>query len=642
MLRGRFAAINADFTAHVVSGTAPLAVHFDASTTTGGWGVTNPFLQLDYQWDFDDAGAGQWPTYGYTHTFNSKETGYGPIIGHVYESAGTYNVVLTVEDMFGNTDTHTVEINVTAADTTFSGTNTIYIAQTGDFTGAAANSRCVYASGTPSNVPSGVTPELDALVTTLPRILSTYLDDDTRVLLKGGETFTASANTNFNYTEWHLGSFGTGKAIIQAGAATILGGIIEIAGTDGRITDLDIRGNDTHDTSTFGLDNTARRILLQRVDVDGMLLGLSGVWTPPAEHIFIMECDWHDFAAPGGNQSGGGVFMATITGFVMMGTRLENTEYNNGHGTGGATQHVCRCQSTNHSRISDNYLARPADAKATFLFHGPTQANNPNDPATSYNIFCDNFVSAGYFGGNQGPFSCTPQTTAGNTEKTMFNLIFERNFVDQGPYGSSVLAIVANRVIVRNNIFLYRGDAALNPVSMGCVIFRADNTTTHHPCYDVHVYSNTFLIDGVETINARDLYAIRVDTRDSYPWGSSLGLSAFFLTDNLLWTNGGGVTGRIQTAGHLRNNGSGAAVPLQYIPMAVVTNNTSATDAKNTDPGFAGWGAGGADDMTAPGDFIASSPGTDSGNVQNRPYSSIYDIARTRYPFAGRKRGAFA
>ena len=81
----------ASFTATPTSGIAPLAVSFNASSSSDSDGSIT-----SYTWDFKD-GA----------------TGNGETVNHTFSSIGSYNVKLTVTDDKGATDTTTKTINVT-------------------------------------------------------------------------------------------------------------------------------------------------------------------------------------------------------------------------------------------------------------------------------------------------------------------------------------------------------------------------------------------------------------------------------------------------------------------------------------------------------------------------------------------------
>lgn len=81
----------ASFTATPTSGVAPLAVSFNASNSSDPDGTI-----ISYAWDFKDG-----------------NTGNGQTISHTFSSAGSYNVLLTVTDNEGATDSVTKTITVT-------------------------------------------------------------------------------------------------------------------------------------------------------------------------------------------------------------------------------------------------------------------------------------------------------------------------------------------------------------------------------------------------------------------------------------------------------------------------------------------------------------------------------------------------
>ena len=83
----------ADFSLTPSSGTAPLAVSFDASASTDPDG--DP---LTYSWDFGDGNSGS-----------------GVTVSHTYTTAGTFTAVLTVDDGNGGTDTHSANVTVNSS-----------------------------------------------------------------------------------------------------------------------------------------------------------------------------------------------------------------------------------------------------------------------------------------------------------------------------------------------------------------------------------------------------------------------------------------------------------------------------------------------------------------------------------------------
>jgi len=81
----------ASFTVNPASGVAPLEVSFNASNSSDSDGSI-----ISYAWDFKDG-----------------NTGNGQTINHTFSSAGSYNVMLTVIDNEGATDSTTKIITVT-------------------------------------------------------------------------------------------------------------------------------------------------------------------------------------------------------------------------------------------------------------------------------------------------------------------------------------------------------------------------------------------------------------------------------------------------------------------------------------------------------------------------------------------------
>ena len=81
----------ASFTANPTSGTAPLAVSFNASNSSDSDGTI-----MSYVWDFKDG-----------------STGSGQTINHTFSSTGSYSVKLTVTDDKGATGSTTKTITVT-------------------------------------------------------------------------------------------------------------------------------------------------------------------------------------------------------------------------------------------------------------------------------------------------------------------------------------------------------------------------------------------------------------------------------------------------------------------------------------------------------------------------------------------------
>lgn len=139
---GSAATVVPSLVASRVSGTAPLAVHFDATASTSS-AVGDAFRQVTYTFDYGDSGSGTWSTNSQSKNSDSG----GPLGAHVYETAGTYTVTVTADDGTTSAST-TVSITVSNPDTVYSGTNTVCIDTTGGTTGGPSG--CTYATAMPT------------------------------------------------------------------------------------------------------------------------------------------------------------------------------------------------------------------------------------------------------------------------------------------------------------------------------------------------------------------------------------------------------------------------------------------------------------------------------------------------------------
>ncbi|HEY9095584.1 MAG TPA: PKD domain-containing protein, partial [Hydrogenophaga sp.] len=80
-----------------ISGTAPLAVQFDASGTTSSLGSQLPFHHVRYAFSFGDDRGQTWPASGLSKNLQSG----GPLAAHVYDLPGTYQVRVRATDQAG-------------------------------------------------------------------------------------------------------------------------------------------------------------------------------------------------------------------------------------------------------------------------------------------------------------------------------------------------------------------------------------------------------------------------------------------------------------------------------------------------------------------------------------------------------------
>jgi len=169
----------------VITGPAPLVVHFDAVGTDHANTQIDGFLDMFYHWNFGYTSTASQSVWSTTALPKGQQIG-GPLAAHCFDKAGTYTCSVRIQDSFGVYTDKYATVVVRSADDVFSAANTVCISQAGNFTGA----------------PSGAT------TTTTP---PTTVTSNTRYLYRMDEdfsTFTLSiAHSKSNVL---IGSFGTG------------------------------------------------------------------------------------------------------------------------------------------------------------------------------------------------------------------------------------------------------------------------------------------------------------------------------------------------------------------------------------------------------------------------------------------------
>jgi PKD repeat protein len=147
MIHEAAATPTASLVASRLTGPAPLAVFFDATSTVHTNSELDTYRELAYRFSFGDPSSGVWAVSGRSR---NEQTG-GPIAAHVFDTPGTYVVSVTARDAAGLSSTASVTITVTAPDAAFPGDRTVCISRTTDFTGCPANaSRIANATSWPA------------------------------------------------------------------------------------------------------------------------------------------------------------------------------------------------------------------------------------------------------------------------------------------------------------------------------------------------------------------------------------------------------------------------------------------------------------------------------------------------------------
>jgi hypothetical protein len=158
-----------------VSGTAPLAVLFDATGTTAASGI-DPFRQITYSFNFGDERGETWAVDG---AAKNTQVG-GPIAAHVFNTPGTFTATVTTADG----STASVQVVVADPASVYAGTKTVCVSPAKNYTGCPAGA--TQASAYPALPWSGK-----------------------RVLLHAGESFGAIGLEDGN-AGVQVGSYGTG------------------------------------------------------------------------------------------------------------------------------------------------------------------------------------------------------------------------------------------------------------------------------------------------------------------------------------------------------------------------------------------------------------------------------------------------
>jgi len=195
-------------TAHRSTGVAPLAVTFDALSTTAPALTSLPFSEIYYSWTFGDTAGGATWDYGTQPGVNLKNEAIGPVAAHVFETHGSYTVTCWAFylDSGGtlHTGSSTTDITVTDPDTVFA-SNTIYISQSG-----------VPVPGVDDGVPPGANVQQVTTWSTIATLAQTYK----RILLKRGDTWVSTVQVGLDQISRAgpgiIGAYGTGaKPLMQ-------------------------------------------------------------------------------------------------------------------------------------------------------------------------------------------------------------------------------------------------------------------------------------------------------------------------------------------------------------------------------------------------------------------------------------------
>lgn len=450
------------------SGVGPVHVQFDASTTQALAPVSNRiYHEFQFEWNFGDAtAAGQTWSQGPLAGVASKNIAYGPNAGHVFEEAGTYTVTLTVRDPSGllGAVSRTVVITVTAADTVFSGSNTVCLSTGTDFTGAPAGATTV-PSATIANIQSALTA-------------------GKRVLLKRGDTWDTTTTTTVTSAIGLLGAFGSGNRPKIRMTGTV-GGLVFSTASDWRVVDVEVTSDGVYGAvkgCVSVVDST--NILFLRADLNQ---GRNNFSASNSIGLGIFDCVIHECFTTAGICA----YIDKVDNLAIYGTWMYLS-----------TDHTCRVQGTAKSAISYNFFERPSVGSGCALtVRGKANDANVdlwNGLWTEKVVVSSNYcTTSAARGGNA--LAIKPQAV-GHAER-LRDILVEGNVLtseDSTPFVSEV----SHRLTIRGNIIISRFNFGMD---FG---YASTATDVVPPPDSIWIYNNTFYKPDTVFINGFSAVAI--------------------------------------------------------------------------------------------------------------------------------------
>lgn len=449
-------ALVASIAASRANGIAPLGVFFDATGTTSD-ATTLEFHECYYKWDFGDTGSG---TFAYGNpTLNSRNTAKGPLAAHVFETAGTYTVTLTVYDDAGLVDTETTTITVYDPTDAVNGYTTIVAVSTsGNFTGKPAGATEVTSS------------DFDA-------VLTSHWAAGTLIVFRGGETFAAGTMSNSAITSpWGIGSysgFGTGRPIISSTVGSNPTIFLGNGTVDGRIYGFEFNGNSTAGSHLVQTNTNCDRVTILNIDGhDAAGLAIFFTNDNKTQEIFLHDCVSDANVGATANVVRIDGDMYSVQGCLFDKSGNAESPLRTGYWTKSIVQH--------------NKFVGNAASHEQFALRGPTGT------VCQYFICSDNeFEPDGSSSLNIGPSNTT-------VDCDMQDVLIERNFFNVDAGGSPNVACLAlTRASIRNN--LHDGSGGSGAFNM--VQFTEIGSNVCGSSTDIWIYANTGYNSSATTNN---------------------------------------------------------------------------------------------------------------------------------------------
>lgn len=360
---------------------SPCYVFFDAMATTSTQ-TSYPFHEVEYTFNFDDAGSGTWGQ-GAQVGVSSKNTHRGgPIAGHIYETAGANRTVTPTGTATDGVSTAALpglsSITITDPDLApeFAGGKTICVSNTTDHTGC----------------PAGATQQssITSLATAI-GYLGTTVNGSVvkRLLLHADHEWTATTTiTKATSGPLLIGKYGSGAkpkwtldASFTAAWLFRMGNSVQGSSDDWRIMDIHVDGSAVpypRRQATFNAAGSLVQLTILRIDYTNMNLGVEftdtqlGInnRTQPGQIV------WDQLAIVD-NMQLSPADSSNIFDFFSCERCFYAGNYVDvaGLGTDTTKSHDVRCQYCYKAIFANNYLANPGagvTARHMIKLHGPT------------------------------------------------------------------------------------------------------------------------------------------------------------------------------------------------------------------------------------------------------------------------------
>jgi peptidoglycan hydrolase-like protein with peptidoglycan-binding domain len=494
-----------------ITGVAPLAVFFDAASTTSSSVTSRPFHDIEYSWGFGDPSSGTWTTGARPGA--SRNTAKGPEAAHVFETPGTYTVTTSAFDGT-NTSSVTNTITVTDPDTQWAGTKTICISTSGTFTGCPSGAVQVTSSDADASIASNIG------------------TGNVRLLFRRGETFAVSTSIAVTKSgPSMIGAYGTGAkplfdAAISSATFNLSSSITPTGVSDWRFQDIAIDGNNLNNSTGFSGAGSFSNVLFDRVYVtrigygvvlSGSVLNALNASVPYTHAIwdglYMHDSTIYDLYT---SASGPNAFFGNAKHAAMIGNNIDN----NTHG-----EHGIRFQYANRVVIEHNTIQGIAPGKTNLTIRGTDYAGNTTEHPGAISekiVISDNKMIGG---ASVGMVGFGPEN--GTIDERGQDIIFERNFLLCSSTTQNTILVSQPDVTLRNNVLNFPGPSAGGfafGIQLSGIVPNPDR---------VHIYNNTVYHAGSSTNNWTLLWVS--SNNDTSPYDQTMPGSVFQLKNNLLY-----------------------------------------------------------------------------------------------------------